>query len=127
MPATGIRQEPIIQDENRTILISSHILSDVEKVIDHTLIMQQGRILRDCSFDDLREEYLRVTLTSLNGDLPAVLPFEHIVDCQTDGHRAVLTVRGISPDQLAQQVRALHCEAESRTLSLEEIYKAIIG
>jgi ABC-2 type transport system ATP-binding protein len=54
----------IIQDENRTIIISSHILSDVEKVIDHTVIMSEGKIVRDCSFDDLREEYVKVTLTS---------------------------------------------------------------
>jgi ABC-2 type transport system ATP-binding protein len=43
----------IIQDEDRTVIISSHILSDVEKVIDHTLIMRGGQILRDCSFDSV--------------------------------------------------------------------------
>ncbi len=37
---------------NRTIVISSHILSDVEKVIDHVLIMDHGRIIRDSGFDD---------------------------------------------------------------------------
>jgi len=44
----------IIQDENHTIIISSHILSDVEKIIDHAIIMREGRILRDSSFDSLR-------------------------------------------------------------------------
>ncbi len=47
----------LIQDENRTIVISSHILSDVEKVIDHVVIMEEGGIVLDCGFDDLRERY----------------------------------------------------------------------
>ena len=32
-----------------------------------------GRIRRDCPLDDLREEFCRVRLTSLNGALPAEL------------------------------------------------------
>jgi len=58
----------IIQVPGRTILISSHILSDVEKIIDHVLIMDHGRILRDCALDDLREEFCQVRLISLSGD-----------------------------------------------------------
>jgi ABC-2 type transport system ATP-binding protein len=64
----------LIQTEGRTIVISSHILSDVEKVIDHVIIMDGGRIIRDSSFDDLREEYSRVRLTALHGSLPPTLP-----------------------------------------------------
>ena len=60
----------IIQDDTRTILISSHILTDIEKVIDHVLIMQDGSLLRDCAFDDLLEEFVKIRITSLNGCLP---------------------------------------------------------
>jgi ABC-2 type transport system ATP-binding protein len=117
----------IIQDESRTIIISSHILSDVEKVIDHTLIMRQGRILRDCSFDDLREQFLKVTLTSQNGDLPARLPFENMIDCQRDSTKAVLTLQNISQDKLGEEAAILNCDIETRPLSLEEIYKAVVS
>jgi ABC-2 type transport system ATP-binding protein len=117
----------IIQDESRTIIISSHILSDVEKVIDHTLIMRQGRILRDCSFDDLREQFLKVTLTSQNGDLPAQLPFENMIDCQRDSTKAVLTLQNVSQDKLGEKAAILNCDIETRPLSLEEIYKAVIS
>jgi ABC-2 type transport system ATP-binding protein len=72
----------IIQDENRAIIISSHILSDVEKVIDHAVIMKEGRILVDCSFDQLRERFSRVRISSLSGPLPAALPFENVIKCQ---------------------------------------------
>ncbi|MGB2808660.1 MAG: ABC transporter ATP-binding protein, partial [Sedimentisphaerales bacterium] len=55
----------IIQTENRTIIISSHILSDVEKVVDHAVIMKEGRILLDSSFDELRERFSRVRISAL--------------------------------------------------------------
>jgi len=117
----------IIQDENRTIIISSHILSDVEKVIDHTLIMREGKILRDSSFDSLREEFLKVMLVSLNGKLPAELPFENIVNCEREDCKAVFTVQNISQQELETKAKNLNCEIEIRPLSLEEIYKIIVN
>lgn len=117
----------IIQDENRTIIISSHILSDVEKVIDHTLIMREGSILRDCSFDSLREEFVRFTLTSLNGELPAELPFENIVNCEKNGNRAIVTVQNDSQENLKEKAKAMNCEIEIRPLSLDEIYKVVVS
>lgn len=117
----------IIQDEKRTIIISSHILSDVEKVIDHTLIMQKGTILRDCSFDNLREEFIRFTLASLNGQLPAKLGFENIVSCERSDSRAIVTVQNVSQEKLETTAKALNCEIEIRPLSLEEIYRIVVS
>ena len=117
----------IIQGENRTIIISSHILSDVEKVMDHTLIMRAGRILRDCSFDDLREEFLKVTLTSLNGDLPPELLFENVIHCEKSASQAVLTVQHCTEMELAAKTRGLNCKIETGRLPLEEIYKIIVN
>ncbi|GAI43562.1 unnamed protein product, partial [marine sediment metagenome] len=117
----------IIQDENRTIIISSHILSDVEKVIDHALIMREGSILRDCSFDSLREEFLKVTLTSLNGKLSAELPFEKIINCERNDSKAVFTVQNISQQELQTKAKDLNCEIEIGPLPLEEIYKIVVS
>ena len=117
----------IIQDENRTIIISSHILSDVEKVIDHTLIMREGKILRDSSFDQLREEFLKVTLLSLNGHLPTELPFEKIINCEREDSKAVFTVQNYSQETLEANARAMNCEIAIRPLSLEEIYKVVVS
>ena len=117
----------IIQDKKHTIIISSHILSDVEKVIDHTLIMHAGKILRDCSFDSLREEFLKVTLTSLNGNLPVELPFENIIDCERSGSQATLTVQNCQQQELETKAKDLNCEIEIRSLYLEEIYRIIVS
>jgi ABC-2 type transport system ATP-binding protein len=66
----------IILKEGKTILIASHTLTDVEKIIDHVIIMKDGHILENQSLDNLRERYLRITLTSVERQLPKRLPFE---------------------------------------------------
>ena len=46
-----------IQDETHSILISSHILSDLEKICDYITFIHDGRILFSKSKDELLEEY----------------------------------------------------------------------
>jgi ABC-2 type transport system ATP-binding protein len=116
----------IIQDQKHTIIISSHILSDVEKVIDHTLITREGKILRDCSFDNLREEFLRFTLTSLNGPLPKQLPFKNVISCERNGNKAVIIVHDNTEEQLQAEAKSLNCEIQIRAMTLEEIYKIVV-
>jgi ABC-2 type transport system ATP-binding protein len=116
----------IIQDAGRTILISSHILSDIEKVIDHVLILDRGEILRDSGFDELREEFSRVRLTSLNGPLPETLPFEGLLHCERSGAEALLTLRAVSHAAMESLAGQIHCAVETLPLSFEEIYRLVI-
>ena len=116
----------LILDTSRTIIISSHILSDVEKVIDHALILDAGKMLRNCSFDQLREEFCKVRLTSKNGHLPHDLGFENILRSQRDDKIAVITIKRIDEKELAENAKRLKCSAEVQPLTLEEIYKLIV-
>ncbi len=111
---------------NRTIVISSHILSDVEKVIDHVVIMDHGRIICDRNFDELREQYHRIRLTALHGPLPASLPFAGVLDCRRNETEALLTVRDQTPRCIEDQARAIDCEAEIQPLPLEDIYRLVV-
>ena len=113
----------IIQDEDRTILISSHILSDVEKVIDHVTILKGTRIVTDTSLDDLREQYCRVRLTSLNGSIPKILPFDHILSQAGDDRQVLVTLKQVSDESLQQTAKSLKCRAEIQPLCLEDLYK----
>ncbi len=117
----------IIQDGNRTIIISSHILSDVEKVIDHVVIMKQGRIITDCSFDELRERFSRVRVSSLGEKLPAELPFENVVQSRRSDGEAILTVCDSSQERILAQAKALNCWVEIEALPLEDIYRIAVS
>jgi len=45
-----------LADEGRTVLLSSHALSEVELTSDHVLVLAQGRLLRSSSLAALRKE-----------------------------------------------------------------------
>jgi len=89
--------------------------------------MQAGRILRDCSFDDLREEFCHVRLTTVAGELPAVLPFDDVLHCERNDGQAVVTVRNLSEQRLEELGQGLNCRMEMQPLSLEEIYKIVVS
>jgi ABC-2 type transport system ATP-binding protein len=116
----------IIQNEGRTIIISSHILSDVEQVIDHVLILDNGKLLRDCSFDELREEFLRVRLTSLNGPLHSPLEIRGAIASEQSERQAVVTMRAAYKDELDAAAAALNCEVESLPIPFEETYTMVV-
>ena len=116
----------LIQDEGRTIIISSHILSDVEKVIDHTVVMREGKMLRDCSFDELREEFVKVTLTAVDGAMPDTLPFE-MVDCKRNGSKVSFIARAMAEGQIKAKAESVGCTYEVKSLSLDEIYKTVVS
>jgi len=51
-----------IADEGRTVLFSSHLLDEVERVADRVAIIHQGRILLTASMEEIKQQHRRVTL-----------------------------------------------------------------
>lgn len=46
-----------IQDEDHSILLSSHITSDLEQIADYITFLHQGKVVFSCSKDDLLQQY----------------------------------------------------------------------
>ena len=42
-------------NEDATVLISTHLIADVEQVLDEVIFLQNGRILLQSAVDDIRE------------------------------------------------------------------------
>ena len=51
-----------IADEGRTVLFSSHLLDEVERVADRIAIIHQGRIMLTSTMDEVKETHRRMTL-----------------------------------------------------------------
>jgi ABC-2 type transport system ATP-binding protein len=51
-----------IGDEGRTVLFSSHLLDEVERVADRVAIIHQGKIMLTAAMDDIKDSHRRVTL-----------------------------------------------------------------
>lgn len=116
----------IIQQETKTILIASHVLADVEKVIDHVILMKDGRIIENQSLDNLRENYLRICMTSIGSELPEILPFETSLHCRRDNHRANMVLEKQHFESLKNEAEKMNFKVEIRPLPLEELYKIIL-
>jgi ABC-2 type transport system ATP-binding protein len=84
----------------RTVLISSHLLSDLERIITHLVLMKDGRILLAEEWDVLAECLQRVLLTQRLPDVPGVLA-QHV---HADGVAAVIDTRQFDLALLPQGV-----------------------
>ncbi|MEV0090138.1 ABC transporter ATP-binding protein [Streptomyces sp. NPDC050738] len=111
------------RDRGRTVLLSSHILSEVESLCDRVSIIRKGRTVETGSLAELRH----LTRTSLTAELIgapgplAELPGVHDLDVQ--GHRVKLQVE---TDQLDAVLRSLTASGVRSLVStpptLEELF-----
>jgi len=81
----------VIQRQGRTILFSSHILGDVERIADRVGILVAGKIVVDCTLEELKDRVkkLRVIFPER---APEDLYITEIINQQNQGREMVLTV-----------------------------------
>jgi ABC-2 type transport system ATP-binding protein len=107
----------------RSVLLSSHILAEVEKLCDRVTIIRAGRTVESGTLDELRH-LTRSSVVAVTEHDPAVLagrPGVH--GLAVDGHRATFLVDSTSWDAVVRElaglgVRSLVCTPPS----LEELF-----
>lgn len=73
----------LAQERNITILISSHILAEVEQLVDHMGIIHEGKLLEEVALDTLRKTNRQYLEFQVNNDNKAAMLLEkqfHIFD-----------------------------------------------
>ena len=63
-----------LAQQGRTVLLSSHLMSEMQLVAEHLLIIGQGRILADTSMDDFIEHSSGGGVVVASPDAPALAP-----------------------------------------------------
>ena len=137
-PTSGL--DPLVQQtfsaviretvaDGRTVFLSSHVLSEVEKTCDRVAIIRDGRLVRVDRVDALRDLAHHQVELRFAGPVPAEA-FEHlpgVSDVSADDHVLRLRVAGpISPVvQAAAKFELL--DFVSREPSLEETFLAEYG
>ena len=58
--------EHLAKDEEKTVIISSHITSDLEKIADRIIYIVSGKIELDDDIASIRSEYVKVNVTDKN-------------------------------------------------------------
>jgi ABC-2 type transport system ATP-binding protein len=76
-PANGLDPEGIawlrqllrsLADEGRTVLVSSHVLSEVQQLVDHVVILHRGRLVRQAALSELADRQTWVSVQTPQAD-----------------------------------------------------------
>lgn len=115
-----------VADDGRTVIFSSHLLDEVERMSDHVTLIDQGRVALSGVLDDVRGAYLRSRVRFADHfDRPPVLETALTVE---GGGRSWSVIHSGSLEQFQHSVLARGGEVvESRGATLEEIFLARAG
>lgn len=116
----------VIQRDGRTILFSSHILSDVERIADRIGMLVGGKLVADCSLEGLKERVRKLHLT-FAGEAPRELYLTDIIRSERAGRELVVTVANWNEQKqkLLATYEPLSCREVS--LSLEDLFIECTG
>jgi ABC-2 type transport system ATP-binding protein len=111
----------VIQRQGRTILFSSHILSDVERIADRIGVLVAGKLVIDCTLEELKSRIKKLRVI-FPDQAPADLYVTEIVNQQRQGREMVLTVANWNPQKQAilETFRPESCT--ELPMSLEDIF-----
>lgn len=111
-----------LQAEGRTVLYSSHLLSEVEAVADRVAILDGGQLVRTGRTEDVQREVQRVLVSAAAvADLPAPAK---LLDLRRDGSRIAVTLDNAG--LWVNQLRADGVDLVVEDLSLDEIFEAFV-
>jgi len=115
-----------VADEGRTVVFSSHLLHEVERVADRVALVDRGRVVFSGALDDIKDTHHRLTLR-FPEPRPAPPPLAGALAWEGGGSEWVATCGG-RLDELKNAAAA--CGARvvgERVPSLDEIFVARVG
>ncbi len=133
-PANGLDPEGIrwlrdflrgLAAEGRTILLSSHVLSEVAQTVDEVVVIHDGRLVAHQSLDKLTAgAALRVKVRAVHPEALSEVLLEAGIDV-AEQHGDAFTIVGEGPKRIAQLAFArgiVLYEIAEETTSLEDVF-----
>jgi ABC-2 type transport system ATP-binding protein len=111
----------VAADGARSVVFSSHIVSDVERLANKIWIVKDHRLYWQGDFDTLKDSIVRLHVRSPRG-LPATLAIPNALSVQRNGGTATAVVRDWSAELHGETAEVLGVELEVEQLTLEDIF-----
>jgi ABC-2 type transport system ATP-binding protein len=108
----------LIMREGRTVLFSSHILADVERVSDRIVVIDKGVLRANCSVEQFRGAIKKAVLSFANSP-PNQVNIDGLLHCKRSGKQLELTLVGTEDekvDELAKSAGADNCRIVAMNL-----------
>ncbi|MFD6950793.1 ABC transporter ATP-binding protein [Nocardiopsis sp. TSRI0078] len=114
--------------QGRTVLLSSHILSEVEKLCDTVTIIRKGRSVESGTLDDLRHLTRSSVRATVAGDARALEGADGVHNLRIDGETVTLDVDNTRMDTVMRALTGLGIRSlVSNPPSLEELFMRHYG
>ena len=112
-----------IKKEGKAILLSSHILSEVERLADRVVIIRQGKVVESGTLDELRH-LTRSTVTMVTeGDISSMKSVNGVHDFKQSGNQATFSADNKYMNDILTQAAKLGVKKfESVPPTLEDLF-----
>ncbi|HMD54116.1 MAG TPA: ABC transporter ATP-binding protein [Phycisphaerae bacterium] len=111
----------IAEPGKRTVLFSTHIISDLERVADSAAILKDGRIVYHGLIDDLKDQVKRLHVVARRA-LPERLDIPGTLHEKINGTEAFVSVRDSTSELVSQTADRLQANVDVEPLNLEDIF-----
>ena len=111
----------LCQHEQHTVLFSTHITSDLERVASHLAILKEGRIVLFDELDAVKDRVKRLRITAAS-HLPATFAVRGALRSEVAGNRALVAVADQDEHLVKELQDKWHADVAVEDLNLEEIF-----
>jgi len=122
-PTSGL--DPLMQQNVRTVFLSSHVLPEVERIAERVGIIRKGRLIEVATVDELKDRAVRVVEVRFGEDAPTEQQLMAVTNVvSVDQRRTTLQIRiEGSMDALVKALAGYEVVAmRSEEADLEEVF-----
>jgi ABC-2 type transport system ATP-binding protein len=106
---------------NRTVVFSTHITSDIERVADTVAILKDGQIVYHGELGELKDSVKRLHFSAA-ATLPGSFAVPGALSTRIDGNQAMVAARDVTPEVISELCNQWKADVQIEDLSLEDIF-----
>lgn len=104
-----------------TVLISTHLIAEVEHIVDHTIILREGRILRDAPTEDLMDNTYAVSGPA--GMVDGYTEGKTLLSSHSLGGLKTVSIQGTPEGDLPLGLEVSRMSLQDYFISLQEAFE----
>jgi len=114
--------EILAEREGMTVLLSTHIMADLERIADHIGMMDRGRLTLSSPLEDLREGYRRIQMIFEGSEVPEKIRIPGVIREKREGAVLEAVIHITHTGQLDSLKAYPGCRLQEFPISLEDLF-----
>jgi len=119
--------EVLADDSERTLVFSSHIISDLERIVDHVGILDGGRLLVSSPVDDLKSRTRRIQIIFEGDRVPPDFALPKAIRLEVEGPVVSAVVFADDVEMFANLEKRFGARLHQFPVGLEDIFIEMVG